>query len=281
MNAIQSVKCAQLDLLIELKRLCEKYEINYFLIGGTLIGAIRHDGFIPWDDDIDVGMLRSDYEKFRVVCAKDLCSEYKLYNWENDNKSPLPFLKLKITGTHYREELAENTDMNDEIFIDIFPFDNAPDSLFLQTLQASSIYLIRKILLLKCGFSIDRGNRIKKLLYSILKTISSIASVPFWKKCCTSIMNAYNNRETSEVVNMCGAYSYKKELKKKELLTKTVPHLFEKQFFSVPEQYDTYLREIYGDYMELPPQDERIGRHGVSFVDLGKYKIKCQEIGVN
>lgn len=279
MELEQSVKYAQLDLLTELKRVCEKNGISYFLIGGTLIGAIRHDGFIPWDDDIDVGMLRADYERFISACAEDLNPEYKLYDWDIDEKSPLPFLKLKIKGTHYQEELSKDTEMNDEIFIDIFPFDNAPTGKFLQKMQAVSVYLIRKILLLKCGFTIDRGNKLKRVLYGILKLISSVGSISFWKKRCSAIMQAYNNTSTSEVVNMCGAYSYKKELKKKEIVSKTIPHRFEQLYFSVPEQYDTYLREVYEDYMKLPPVEEQSGRHSVSFVDFGTYQIKYKESG--
>ena len=153
-NDQDRVKCAQLDMLVELKRICEKNGIAYFLVGGTLIGAIRHCGFIPWDDDIDVGMLREDYERFISLCKTELSDEYALYDWHKDEKSPIPFLKMKIKGTHYREKLSKETTINDEIFIDIFPYDNAPDSGLNRKIQALKNIIYKKIILLKSEFLI-------------------------------------------------------------------------------------------------------------------------------
>lgn len=135
MDKSELVKYAQLDLLIELDRICKKNGINYFLVGGTLIGAIRHNGFIPWDDDIDVGMLRADYEKFEKACEKDLNPEYAKYDWHIDSASPLPFLKLKIKGTHYREYFSKDSNMNDAIFIDIFPYELNTGKVIIETIE--------------------------------------------------------------------------------------------------------------------------------------------------
>ncbi|OAA86937.1 LicD family protein [Clostridium ljungdahlii] len=273
MADIEKVRYAQLDLLSELKRICEKYNISYFLVGGTLIGAVRHNGFIPWDDDIDVGMFRKDYQRFIKACYIELDSEYKIYDWKIDPASPLPFLKLKIKGTHYREELSKDILMDDSIFIDVFPFDNAPDSNILRKIQEIRIYVIRKILLLRCGFSIGDVGRIKKLLYRILLLISKIRTVNAWKDSCMKIMTAYNDVVTKCVVDMCGAYSYKKELKDRKFLQEMKYHKFENLDVCIPKNYDQVLREIYGDYMKLPPVEQQVSRHGISFIDLGNYSI--------
>lgn len=276
MEKAELVKYAQLDLLLELDRICKENGINYFLVGGTLIGAIRHNGFIPWDDDIDVGMLRNDYEKFEKACDKCLNSEYAKYDWHIDTASPLPFLKLKIKGTHYREYLSKESSMNDAIYIDVFPYDNAPNSKLQKRIQEFQNYFVKKILLLRCGFTIDRGNRGKRLLYFSLNVLSKIRSVEKWKECLERIQKRYNQKKTVDVVSLSGSYAYRKELKSRELVTKLTTHQFEGYDLSVPKDYDRFLREVYGDYMKLPPEDQRVSRHGISLIDLGNYKIRCK-----
>ncbi len=269
------VKCAQLDMLIEVDRICEKYNLSYFLVGGTLLGAIRHNGFIPWDDDIDIGMMRCDYEEFIKVCKIELSNEYAIFDWDIDKKAAAPFIKMKIKGTHYREELSKNTGMNDAIFIDIFPLDNAPDSKIKQMLQGTKSFILKKIILLKGGFSIaDGASTSKKIVYFILKIISKLKSYEKWKRDFITNAIKYNNRDTQSVVNLCGTYSYKREIKKKGIFCKLEKHVFENIYAYIPSEYDKYLTEVYGNYMELPPESMRVSRHGISYIDLGDYKVK-------
>lgn len=279
MDISQQVKYAQLDLLTELHRICQKWSIPYFLIGGTLIGAIRHNGFIPWDDDIDVGMLRVDYERFCQACQEELDPAYGLYDWDNDPCSPLPFRKLRIKGTHYQEPMSAGSGVNDGIFIDIFPYDNAPDSEFLRKLQAGQIYLVRKLLVLRCDFSIHNGSTVKKILYGMLKFLSRIRSVPAWKKTCRKLMLRYNDQPTRRISNMCGAYSYRREMMDRALVLEQVEHVFEGGMFNIPAGYDAFLRGVYGDYMQLPPESQRVGKHGISMIDFGDYVIRWSRKG--
>lgn len=276
MDITQQVKCAQLDLLEELHRLCEKNGISYFLVGGTLIGAIRHKGFIPWDDDIDVGMLRGDYERFRQVCGKELDSAYALYDWHSDPGSPNPFLKLRIRGTHYPEKISAGSNMVDGIFIDIFPFDSTPAEPKLRRRQARQMRLCRKILLVRCGFSLGEGSALKKLVYGTLKLLSRVRSVEGWKKKADAIQTRYNHLDTVTVTNMGGSYSYERESHPRAQLEKTVLHPFEQGQYRIPEGYDDLLRRCYGDYMQLPPEDQRVGIHQVQGVDFGSYQIRCR-----
>lgn len=274
MDTVTMAKNAQMDLLTELDRICKKWDIPYFLVGGTLIGAIRHGGFIPWDDDIDVGMLWEDYDRLREACQKDLDPAYMLHNWDDDPYSPHPFYKLKICGTHYPEGLAANSKMNDAIYIDIFPFDNAPDNKFLRKVQAAQVYILRKILLLRCDFDLSGESKLRKVLYGTLKFASRICSVKTWKRTLARVRQRYNKGVTQVVTNMCGAYSYARESKPRAMLTETMPHAFEKGAFSIPKQYDAYLRGCYGDYMQLPPEDQRIGKHEIVGIDFGTYQIR-------
>ena len=271
-----NAKRAQMDLLAELDRICKKWDIPYFLIGGTLIGAIRHGGFIPWDDDIDVGLLWEDYAKLKQVCEEELDPQYFLHDWDSDPASPHPFYKLKIRGTHYPEGLAAGSKMNDGIYIDIFPYDNIPESQFLQKIHAARIYLIRKILLLRCGFDLSGNSTLKKILNGTLKFCSRILSVKCWKKKYMSISHRYNGEQTTYVTNMGGSYSYWRESKPRAILEAVTDHKFEDGMFSIPEDYDTFLRSCYGDYMQLPPEHQRIGRHDVGDIDFGDYQIRYQ-----
>lgn len=274
MEQTDLVKYAQIDLLMELRRICKKRNIKYFLIGGTLIGAIRHQGFIPWDDDIDVGMLWEDYARFYQACQEDLDPAYVLHDWHADPASPHPYFKLKIRGTHYPEEVSANSDMDDGIFIDIFPYDNAPDSKALRWIQAKQIFFMRKILLLRCDFDLGRGNVLKKLFYGTLKGLSYIRSVRSWKRAFEKVQHRHNQGTTQIATNMCGAYSYTRESKPRIMLEKLTEHVFEKEMFSVPEDYDGFLRSCYGDYMQLPPEDQRVGIHHVQGIDFGSYTIR-------
>lgn len=268
------VKCAQLDMLKELDRVCNKSGIPYFLVGGSLIGAIRHNGFIPWDDDIDVGMLRNDYDNFKIACKKELCSDFSLYDWDIDKASSVPFLKMKIKGTHYKEAMSSGTKVNDEIFIDIFPLDNAPDSRIKQLIHGGISLLLKKIILLKGGFNIDGGVIFKKLVYFPLRCAASLIKMDTWKKYFIANAQRYRFEDTSLVVNICGAYSYQRELKKKIYFENLSSHIFETISVSIPSEYDVYLTEVYGDYMQPPPKEQRTSRHNILYVDLGGYKPK-------
>ena len=162
------LQLSELDLLIEFDRICKKYSIRYFLVGGTLLGAIRHKGFIPWDDDIDVGIMREDYELFLKVCPKELHKDYQLCNWDNDN-FPLPFSKLRIKGTQLIEESSMDTDINKGIYIDVFVFDKVSNSKFKRSWQKIRTLMLRKILLVRCHYKVlihQKG--LKKFLGKIL-----------------------------------------------------------------------------------------------------------------
>lgn len=274
MQTEQLVKYAQMDLLIELDRICKRNGIPYFLIGGTLIGAIRHNGFIPWDDDIDVGMLHEDYDRFFAACARELDPQYVLHDWYADPGSPHPYGKLKIRGTHYPEALSKDSTMDDGIFIDVFPYDNAPDSVFLRRIQEARIFFIRKVLLLRCGFDLGGSSKLKRAVYAVINAVSKLRSIESWKRSFKKIQHRYNSKPSQVSVNMCGAYRYDRESKPRIMLENLTEHVFEGRLFSVPEDYDGFLRSCYGDYMQLPPEEQRVGIHGIQHVDFGSYQIR-------
>ena len=114
----------EVEILDEVVRICDKYNLDYYLVGGTLIGAIRHKGFIPWDDDLDISMPRADYEKFLEVAPLELDEKYYLENRKYNEKFHLPFTKIKKNNTEFRETFTSSLDNHKGIFVDIFPLDN-------------------------------------------------------------------------------------------------------------------------------------------------------------
>lgn len=274
MGNIDLVKQAQMDLLAELDRLCKKWDIPYFLTAGTLIGAVRHDGFIPWDDDLDVGLLRKYCDRLEEACALDLDPAYYLHSWKSDPHSPHCFYKLKIKGTHYPEEIAAGTKMDDGIFIDIFPFDNAPDDPKERKRHNRKRVWLQKMLLLRANFDLGGNSKAKRLIYAFMKLVALMRPLDGWKNSFLKLQNKYNHLKTKEAVNLCGAYSYYRESQEIAVLEELMAHNFEGIPYSIPKDYDTFLRRQYGNYMQLPPEEQRVGRHNIVGLDFGDYTIR-------
>ena len=117
--ALRTLQLLELKVLLELKRICDKHQIKYFLAWGTLLGAVRHRGFIPWDDDIDVGMLRSEYAKFLTVCNDELSQEYYLQTFESDSGYANSHAKIRLNGTEYLEPANKDILEHKGIFIEV------------------------------------------------------------------------------------------------------------------------------------------------------------------
>ncbi len=250
----------QLEMLVEVKRICNKNHIKYSLIGGTLLGAIRHKGYIPWDDDADVGMLREDYEKFRIVCESELDAD-KFYFQDDRNTEGYRwgYGKLRRKNTLFMRENQSHLDFGQEVFIDIFPLDFAPDNTLLRKLHAFHCFCIRKILWAPVGARVEK-NIFKKWVYKVLERIP--------KECIYSHYYKYiNSRNSSNTVRLNlfptrrpygFAIAFFKEL---------VDVMFEGENFPGSKYFDAYLTIKYGDYMKLPPEEER-KVHPVSEIKL-------------
>lgn len=163
------------DIALEIKRICEKNNIPYFLIGGTLLGAVRHKGFIPWDDDLDIGFLRKDYDRFLEVCKTELSEEMFLQTWDTDEYYGLPFGKVMLKGTRFRESANGTAAAQSMIFVDIFPYDDMPENGFKLKVQFLIEEMSKKLLLYKYGY--DMGQRSDhKMFHKLLRFVSRFFS---------------------------------------------------------------------------------------------------------
>lgn len=261
----------QLIIAREIKRICDKHNIRYFIIAGTLLGAVRHGGFIPWDDDMDVGMLREDYEKFLKVAKTEMGEEFFLQTPETDKNYGLPFAKILLNGTVLVEATA-GSNAKKGIFVDVFPFDVAPENEADRENHNKKTYFYKRLLLAKLNYNVcAKNDYVKRAVYFVLKIMSAFYSHDKLVKKLESEITRYNNSKTEDIVNIGGAYGYKKETIKADWVRDTVEIPFEDMTISAPVDYIKYLETFYGDYMTPPPEDKRYNRHSVTELDFGKY----------
>lgn len=257
----------------EIKRICEENGIKYFIIAGTLLGAVRHKGFIPWDDDMDIGMLREDYERFLQIAKKDLSGQFFLQTTETDSAYGLNFAKIMLKNTVVSEGTAANSAANG-IFIDVFPFDAVPESEKEEAKHKKRTYFLRRLLLAKQNYNVcGKKEYVKRLVYMGLKIISAFYSR---EKLCKKLdceCERYNatSKTPERIVNIGGAYGYNKETILRRWVDSTVELPFEDFTIAAPVGYIEYLEYFYGDYMTPPPEDKRYNRHSVTKVDFGPY----------
>ena len=261
----------QIELLDEFDRICRKYNIKYIICGGTLLGAIRHKGFIPWDDDIDVRMERQHYEKFCQVCDKELDKDkFFFQSYKTDKNYPWFFSKLKYNYSRYVRVGQEHLKMNDGIFMDIFISDGLPDNFFKRNITLLSCYVLKKCIYSVVG-SKSENNLIKRSFYKLLNRIPK-------QKVYTALERiAYiNSKKRTRYV---ADYSYpprifKLKYTERKWLEEIVEVEFEGKNYFTTAHYHEWLTSGYGNYMQLPPENERVGHNDVSIFYIGEENIQ-------
>lgn len=261
---LRKLQLLEYKILLELKRICEKHHIKYFLMGGTLLGAVRHNGFIPWDDDIDIGMMREEYYKFITICRDELSQDFFLQTYDTDSNYANPYAKLRLNGTVFTETESKDSNCHNGIYIDIFPFDHIPDNRFIRKMHLYVLSEISTICQIMCGYRPD----ISQLHYSLLSVLPRIIKKKSMIRIREYFFQRYNKRQTRYLVNG-SFYCYP------STIFDTFSELmFEGINFPVPVGYRNYLECAYGNYMSLPPENER-KTHTPHLPDFGRYGEIC------
>lgn len=258
---MKKIWMVSLDLYFEFERVCKKHGLKYFMLGGSLLGTIRHEGFIPWDDDIDVAMLRQDYDKF-VNLSAEFAFPYFLQTPLSDKYSGFSFAKLRNSNTCAVVDKFKYCKMNQGIAIDIFPIDKvnggtqeADFDLIIQYAVENSTYMRKD----NPTLTIQDMERVKKW-----KGISNIEAYNQIQKICSK----YKDTEQNKVALMAfNAYGYKRQTYDSGSFEKMLVRKFEGYEVPVPEGYDNILTVAYGDYMILPPSDSRKPIHSGAIFD--------------
>ncbi|HFI0235147.1 LicD family protein [Streptococcus suis] len=253
----------QVDLKIvkEVIKICEEYNLSYYALGGTMLGAIRHRGFIPWDDDIDLGMPRKDYEKFLKVAPIRLSEELKIVNYKNTPEYQYYITRVLDTTTQVVEERIGNSSKYTHASIDIFPIDGTPNNIILRKIYYLRVLYHRAMMSLCYKDSIDRKRKrgfAEKILLGILEKIpiEKITS-PYKEKEKIDKLLSKQDIESSKLIgNIMGAYRTR-EIVPKEWYGEGTKYQFEDIKIVGLDMYDEYLTYTYGDYMQLPSEDCR------------------------
>ncbi|MCF0105986.1 MAG: LicD family protein [Holdemanella sp.] len=248
----------ELDILDELMRVCKEYNLTLFISGGSLLGAIRHKGFIPWDDDIDLGMPRKDYEKLVKIAPKALKESYVLQDNRLEKKCGLNFGKIRKKGTIMSENYSHHIDMSQGIWIDIFPYDKVSNDEKVRKKNMQKLSFYRNMYIIKSGYKAPEGkSKAFYAAYHIAKMASVFYSIDYLIEKVNSIMMEYENQDTDYVFPYGGAYP-DRDLMPKRIIEHLKPVMFEGREILAFEDYDYYLKSLYKNYMELPPVEKRV-----------------------
>lgn len=263
-ETLRKLQMTELDMLKEVDRICRKYNIKYSLDGGTLLGAIRHDGFIPWDDDADVVMLREEYVKFSKACEKELDFEkFFLQDFRTDVNYRWGYSKMRRNGTIFLRKGQEHGNWNQSVFIDIFVYDQVPDNFILRKLHLFICFCIRKGLYSEVGKKTAATEFLRKWYLFINQIPRDV-----WINLLEFIAEITNRNRTELVRHM--TYPYRKECRyglPRVCFDEYIEKDFEGYQFKIFKNYDLYLKRLYGDYMVLPPIEKR-KTHPVSKLKL-------------
>lgn len=258
---LKNLQQTELSILKDVTAFCEENEIRYCVSSGTLLGAVRHEGFIPWDDDVDISMPRSDFEKF-LSLANRLPKQYECQATRFDARYPISIVKVRKRGTLMKEPSMEHLNIQHGVWIDIFPLDRVEDVSKLAK-RARRIHLITTVIGYKLGTS-HPIKRSTKLFCNIVGLVG-VKRLDRWR---TAIMMKEEESGGKMLTNFASNLGYKNLLFDEKVYFPLKKIKFEDAFFYAPADSDKWLKGAYGDYMTLPPVEQRINRHKISEIKL-------------
>ena len=247
-----------IGILDEIKAFCEVNNIPFFLTGGTLLGAIRHKGFIPWDDDIDIAMLRKDYDRF-VHNFESVSGNIKILTRDFDKGYRYTFAKAVDDSTLVIEDNDEKFPIG--VYVDVFPIDSLDNNLEKCKKLVRRHHRWQKVYQLKYLHISKVRNWKKNALLLLIKPFLRLLPDSFYIKRLQKLkMQFENNTDSKYVANLCGAWG-EKEIVSRSVFNSSVSVNFENKTYPAPIGYDELLKNLYKDYMKFPPIDKQISHH--------------------
>lgn len=260
---LQKLQQEILSILDDFLKICEDNHLEYFGIAGTAIGAIRHQGFIPWDDDIDIAMPRRDFEKFLKLVTKQMGDKYQVLNAKTSENYPLMTTRLVKKGTVFIEEVMKDLDCPFGIFLDLYVLDNVSDNPFMYQFQSWSAWFISKLMILRSipkPTLMQRGLK-AKLIWAVCDVVYRFMqlcriSPACLRDRCEAACRHYEKKNTSRMAFLPDTSPYWNLVDKKSYHPLKT-YEFEGRILQFPGNIHEMLTNMYGDYMELPPMEKR------------------------
>jgi lipopolysaccharide cholinephosphotransferase len=267
---IRDIQRCLISMMKDIDEVCRKYHLMYAITGGAMLGAVRHQGFVPWDDDIDICMPRRDYDRFCKLFLRECSDRYWVQNIRNDRRYDLNFMKVRMKDTVFLELF----DMDEEkagLFIDIFPVENTFSNPILRGIHGA----IGDGLLLVCSCvrmttkaqrllsytkhsALEKSVRVKLMI----GRLCSVFPLRWWLLQTERWLSIYKNHKSEWITIPSGRKHYFGELYRRTVFYPAVRMNFEEEHFLGVREPDAYLKNMYGDYMKIPPVSER-ERHTV------------------
>lgn len=252
------LKKVQVELLDVFINFCNEHHLQYYLYGGTLLGAIRHSGYIPWDDDIDVCMPRKDYDKFLEIFKSS--DTYFLQTPETDPHYYYHFAKLLKRGTVYSEYILQKIDTIKCIFIDIFPINGIPKPKTLSFYHYNFwLFILNRRSRPKGIITLKKQNH--SFSYNAMTILSYLLLWFIPSHQCAKLRDRFMKKHQYPKTEYCISGTNMRKIYKKNYFVGAKVVIFEKRHVRIPENYNGYLSAMYGDYMKLPKQEDRIPHH--------------------
>lgn len=273
MNNVQAI---ELEIYKAVAEICEQNHLRYYADGGTLIGAVRHKGFIPWDDDIDLVMPRPDYDSFIRLARKELHPRYEISTYHGKAKSERPVFYCQVLDkSSVVEQNIANETIRTSIWIDIFPIDALPAPLLSRKIQQYRLLWNRfRVQVSNFDLNVHQNRANRSFIERAIISFVDKTKFGSWIDTATAlakterIAKKYRYDEESVCIDVFGVHK-SKEIFPNAWFGDAIYFPFEDGSMPCPHDYDSMLRQIFGDYMQLPPVEERCSDHMMRIVSLG------------
>lgn len=271
-QTLKHLQSLELMILKDFIKICEENNLTYYMYAGSLLGAVRHNGFIPWDDDLDVVMFRDDFEKFKEIFIASQNDKYELLCNETHRDYFHLLAKLMLKGTKFEESWVNQVDFHIGINMDIFVLDDLSDNNFKRNYQLKKSFFYNKLLIMS-KIKLDDLPFVTKVIthtgYYILNLFRIKPST--LNKRCLNFLKKYKNSNAECVFDISATAEEYPQIFSKDDFKDIEKIQFEDINVNIPSGYDNILKSLYGDYMQLPPKEDRYN-HITETLDFGCYK---------
>ena len=270
-EVLKHLQSLELMILKDFIKICEENNLKYYMYAGSLLGAVRHNGFIPWDDDLDVVMFRDDFERFKEIFIQSKSDKYELLCNETQADYFYFLAKLMLKNTRFEESWIDQVNFNIGINIDIFVFDDLSEGNFKRNYQLKKSFLYNKLLIMSKIRLNDLPATTKLVTHMGYYILNLFRIKPSTlNKRGLNFLKKYKNPDSEYVFDISATAEEYPLIFKKDDFKEVKKIKFEDIEVNVPKNYDKILTAIYGDYMELPPKEKRYN-HPIDNLDFGEY----------